>query len=703
MCNDCQNNQESGFEHAGSRMEEYARSERVVGRLLEGVSLEEDFDAVVDKMLQIVGENFDVDRCYVFKYQGEGFSRLKKVSEWSRPALKEVLSDSEQMDERCFGGYQKKLLDHKPVLIEEAGGNESGGAEKSGCEKFHTRLLNGLWIGERLYGFIGFDHVRERENFSDSLVHIITCFSALFRLAYERAGQREELLESLMVQRQIMDNIKLPALLIDLNYHVLAVNPLKKIGAGLSPEQAVGTRCFNTICQYPCPPDFCPAKEALRTRKPFSKEFSFGDKRVIMVAQPIFGRNGDMRYILCIDIDITEVTRQKEELKKAMEQAQAANRAKSYFLATVSHELRTPLNAVIGFTELLRHGGIDEKTRQEYLNSISFAGSALLNLINDVLDLSSLEADQAQISPTMNDLAELVTRVVSVFRIKAAEKQLELSADVSDIPYMLNIDGVRLRQILLNLIGNAIKFTSKGGIKVKAVFLPEDKEYGSLTVSVSDTGIGIARENQDRIFEPFVHDSVIRGKWMYEGSGLGLTITRRLLDKMGGSIHLVSKPGEGSTFTIRLEKIRYEEAMEDTSSPENSKPLFSGKISGRKLRVLLVDDIPLNLKVLEAMLKLLNVESTLAASADSALEILRRDARYDMIMTDMWMPEVSGAELAERLRAESGVQIPIAAVTADTQISEKDRELFSYILYKPITLESLERMLEQFEASRKLS
>ncbi len=670
------------------------RNEHPVGRLLESISLEGEPGAVADGMLRVIGEHAGADCCYFCRFADGGEGVSEWLGEWVNPALGAVAPYWRDGEMAVYRGLAGK---RRPLVIGDSARppkNLPARAAKALAEHgVRSRLVCGVWGGGRLYGLIGVDHIRRRKHFSDSVIYMAECCANLFRLVCERAGQHERLLESVSRQKQIMDNIAVPILLIDLDFRVLAANPNKKVNVDLPLDQLLGTHCYDTFCKCGAPPEFCAANETMRTKRSSSKEFSFGPKRLVSTAQPIFDRSGEMQCVLSVDLDITEVTRQKEELKAAMEQAQAASQAKSYFLATVSHELRTPLNAVIGFTELLRNGDLDERTRQEYLYSIHFAGNGLLNLINDVLDLSNLEADQTVLVPARCDVADLIQQIAAVFKFKTTEKELELTTDTGRLRHPLYVDSQRLRQILLNLIGNAIKVTAKGGVTVTAAFEPGDGETGTLLIRISDTGIGILPEHQERIFEPFVHDSVLRGERLYEGSGLGLTITRRLLAKMGGDIRLESKAGEGSTFSIRLDGVRYDPAPAEPASPASEKPSAAViRLAGKTMRVMLVDDLPINLKVLAAMLKLLDVESVSAGSAAEAEALLREDSAYDMILTDMWMPEVSGVELAERIKRGRLADSPVAAVTADTQMAEKDRQWFDYILYKPVTLDSLREM-----------
>ncbi len=362
--------------------------------------------------------------------------------------------------------------------------------------------------------------------------------------------------------------------------------------------------------------------------------------------------------------------------------SQAADQAKSYFLASMSHEIRTPLNAVVGFSELLQDDAIPPALRKEYLLSIRSAGDTLLELINDVLDLSKLEAGQMPILPEKHDFPLLARSVLAIFQPLAESKHLTLLNECAPMPFIF-LDGLRVRQIILNLISNALKFTLTGSVVFRADFHADTPQAGTLTFAVVDTGCGISEAEQKRLFQPFVQlDTVRDAHSRHHGTGLGLVICRRLVEYMGGSLTLQSEPGKGSSFEAEFRNLRYEVSgcCESEETPEPG----GGETMG--IRVLLVDDVPLNLKMLAAMVKRERADVQCAASGAEALDKLK-NFQPDFILTDMWMPGMNGAEFAARVRAMPEFdQVKIFAVTADSD-SAKNFSMahFNGILLKPVS------------------
>ncbi len=394
--------------------------------------------------------------------------------------------------------------------------------------------------------------------------------------------------------------------------------------------------------------------------------------------------------------------RAKAIIMDALARAQAADKAKSFFIASVSHEIRTPLNSVIGFAELLREGGVSKTQQKEYLDAISTSANALLMLINDVLDLSKLEANQMQIITAFTDFNALCREVLLIFTFRAQENGNRLVSDVPEDLPELDIDNIRIRQILINLLGNAVKFTKKGSITLRVSFTPDAGagDTGTLRCAVTDTGIGISEDDQKKLMEPFVQLSKMRGtNAMNNGTGLGLSISKRLASCMNGELTCTSTLGEGSTFTVTLNSVHFRAKPSASKPKKQTRPAKDASI-GRDVKtisILVVDDVPMNLRVAKALFKKIGFGNVLIAeSGKNALEILEKQP-VDLILSDMWMPEMNGAQLSAAVKNDPRFShIPIVAQTADVETSGNfDMSNFDAIILKPLTGEKLSNMIKR--------
>ena len=396
-----------------------------------------------------------------------------------------------------------------------------------------------------------------------------------------------------------------------------------------------------------------------------------------------------------------------EELRRERDATLAAEKAKSMFFSMVSHDIRTPLNSIIGFSEMIVQGVDDEKERTEAAENVLFSARTLLALVNDVLDLSKLDANKMKFAPAPCDFPEMLARVASTFRIQAAGKDITIGASSAPMPRVM-VDEERLRQILVNLASNAVKFTKKGGVELTSSFEPDVPPdagerpgvpepprpgcRGTLRFSVRDTGIGIAPEDQKRIMDPFVQV----GPSGTGGTGLGLTICKRLLERMGGELRLESEPGVGSTFTAVLPGVETAAPAAPEEAAEGGRAGAPAKRSSEPVRsVLVVDDVHVNLLVEKALLVragIADVET--APSAPKALEALRRRP-FDLVLTDLWMPKMDGYALCREIRADPALaKLRVHAVTADVEARKLALSRgFDGLLLKPITADTLARFL----------
>ena len=386
----------------------------------------------------------------------------------------------------------------------------------------------------------------------------------------------------------------------------------------------------------------------------------------------------------------------ENSLREAKEIAEQANRAKSEFLANMSHEIRTPMNAILGFSEIL-YDRIENEQHKNFIKTILTSGKTLLALINDILDLSKVEAGKMELQFIPVNIEELLSEFKIIFTQKVREKGLEFKTEISEtMPKIVLIDGLRLRQILFNLIGNSIKFTHSGYIKISALDDYDDvlEDCVNLILEIEDTGIGIPKEQQDIIFEAFRQQDG-QSTRKYGGTGLGLTITRKLVEKMNGAISVQSEQGKGSIFRIILNSVKLiskhetNRLMMETEEPE---------IEFLPASLLLVDDVEYNRDLIKNHVEKFDFKIIEAENGDEALERLEI-FKPDLILMDMRMPGKGGFETTQIIKKDENLKdIPVVAFTASV-MKESEAKIISFFdgyLRKPVSKSSLFFELKRF-------
>ncbi|BFM16386.1 ATP-binding protein [Maricurvus nonylphenolicus] len=420
---------------------------------------------------------------------------------------------------------------------------------------------------------------------------------------------------------------------------------------------------------------------------------------------PVIASQGKAAGVLVSFDDVTLLEEKEIELRKSKEEAEAANRAKSDFLANMSHEIRTPMNAILGFTEVLKRGySKDLESNQKHLNTIASNGEHLLGLINDILDLSKVEAGQLEVETIDCRLHHIIHEVIQIMRVRAEEKGLSLQfTPLTPLPEIIQSDPARLRQILTNLIGNAIKFTRQGGIEVSTRLHQKSNDY-TITLSVADTGIGMSQQQCDQIFQPFVQaDSSITRR--FGGTGLGLTISKRFAEALGGDIYVKSAEGKGSKFIVDLPiaPVSSEALIPIPQLQEAETPTTEThqRWQFEACDILVVDDGAENRNLLEILLTDAGLKVATADNGQTACQMAEQTP-YDLILMDVEMPIMDGYSAVAHMRKKGQTQ-PIIALTAHAMKGAEEKCLaagFSGYMTKPINIDHLFNQLAKLIKGR---
>jgi CheY-like chemotaxis protein/nitrogen-specific signal transduction histidine kinase len=440
-----------------------------------------------------------------------------------------------------------------------------------------------------------------------------------------------------------------------------------------------GTRCV-----------FCLADKAMAEKVTMRSEIT------------LRGRCWDVRWVPITEDYYLHYTIDITDLQSAKQAAEAANMAKSRFIANMSHEIRTPMNAVIGMTDLLLDTELNGEQR-DYAEIVRQAANSLLAVINEILDFSKIEADRVELDRRDFDVHDLLEEVARLLAGRAREKRLELTCDVGPgIPRILTGDANRLRQILINLVDNAVKFTEKGAVALRATLSSDSVSSLTIDFTVQDTGIGIPHDKMDLLFQPFsqVDSSSTR---RFGGTGLGLVIAKRLVLLMGGSIAVESETDRGSSFHLSIPFAKPSTPRCAESVPWRG--VDSEQMARKNIRLLLAEDNPTNQKVAELMLERYGYDVDSAASGREALEALA-GADYDLVLMDVQMPEMDGIEATVKIREQerdTGRSIPIVAMTAHAMTGDRERCLAAGMdeyVAKPVNYAELDGIMERLLRSR---
>ncbi len=574
------------------------------------------------------------------------------------------------------------------------------------------------------------------------LGEVMAAFMAMRREVEEHEAELEATLEDIqrvqrtlqerdLFQRSLLSAARIAIMAFDAEGRFTHVNPFVEELLGYSPEELVGrlSASADTATSEQRSPSIIEPSEIETLARELSVALNrpvpanwralltmaeagwppreFGVRRkdgsvvpVLIAMSTISDAEGQLLGLLSVGTDLTALKHLELELRASEQQAQAASRAKSAFLAAMSHEIRTPMIGVTGMVEVLSHTRLDAEQRRA-LNVIQHSAESLLQIIGDILDFSKIEAGRLDLSPSTVSLRKLVTGVSYNFMDAASGKGLRLHVDIDDALARAHIaDPARLRQILGNFVSNALKFTERGSIKIAVKSLGAEDGDERVEISVTDSGIGISEDAQRTLFEPFTQAEVDTSR-RYGGTGLGLTICRRLADLMGGSVSMRSVLGEGTSIRLTLllpvgnvDEVDGGEGYQALRAPDFQPRQVpsAGEAERQRTLVLLVDDHPTNRLVLARQLGLAGFACETAEDGEQGVARWR-DGRYALVLTDVHMPKMDGYDLTRAIRAEEanrGIpRTPIIAITAAAMKGESERCMeagMDDFLTKPVTI-----------------
>ncbi len=651
----------------------------------------EDFQKKTSETLRIIGTHTQVSRVYVFEDSADGLFTSNSF-EWCNAGIEAQINELQDIPYSSIPSWKPMLLNKGIIYSENISELPQDIRNILEPQQIQSTIVLPLLVNGKFYGFIGFDECTNQRKWFKSEIELLRTISNILSNAFLRNIINNDLIHSVNENKGIINSI--PDEIIRVSGSGIILSHLSYQVDGLLSKYKHGeSDSFEVLFDEDLRNKFLIAVKECLIEGSFKFDFTYLNWDKLEYYEARFVKLKENETLVIIR-NVTEAKEKEKELQIAKNKAEEASKAKSEFLANISHEIRTPMNAILGFSEWL-HDHVSDTQHKSYLHTILTSGRNLLALINDILDLSKIESGRMNIEMEPMQCKVLIHEIRQILKQKIEAKNLSFNILIDkSVPEYIYMDEIRLHQIIFNIVGNAIKFTSKGYINLSVYAVKTiNNDLINLIINIEDTGIGIKKDQQEKIFTAFTQQSGQSNRY-YEGTGLGLAIVSGLLKKLNGEISIKSKLGKGSTFTVTLKDVKIAELEENTLTEDDNQY----NLILEPCKILIVDDVDFNIRVLERIIDSDNVIFLEAKSGEEALDILHVEVP-DIIFMDIRMPGINGYDATEIIKKnEKFKNTPVIAFTASTMSDEMDRidNVFDEFLQKPVFKKDIMAVLKKY-------